>query len=86
MSSKDSSNINSIVKSKQSSINNKLKIFNNKDFLDHLNKNKSFKEVIDLSMKYRKQNLQILVANDDSYSLLFIETFLDQMKHISLHD
>ncbi len=39
---------------------------------------------MDLSFKYSREKLKILAANDDSYSLFFIQTCVDKFQNVSL--
>ncbi len=74
-----SSNLNS---RKSSLKNNKVKI--SSDFKNYLQTNKTLKEAIDISFKYTREKLKILVANDETYSLFFVQTCIEKFENVSL--
>ena len=39
---------------------------------------------MDISFKYNREKLKILAANDESYSLFFIQTCVDKFENVSL--
>jgi CheY-like chemotaxis protein len=47
---------------------------------------KYLRDAVSILKKYNKRKLNILLANDDSYSLLVVETTMQQLNYISRID
>ena len=48
-----------------------------------MDRNEKLKQVFDISFKYNREKLKFLAANDEGYTLFFIQTCVDKFQNVS---